>query len=402
MKKNAKKILGGVAAIICAGMGVITGISVYNSVKFSSLSKKMENLAAEKFISLEEGFDYHSGDFKNDFTAKDEISERIQDELSYKGWKLESKDSIECEAPKIIYKGNVEGTYTLNGENDEQYSYYRNEKYSLPKTNEDGTRKREYTPKTAEELEQVKLTVENAINKVLEGKVSPVRFRKSGRFSKNENENLSENKKSEYTDIQVSITSEPDFDKFIPRDYRFYRDGFGENRFEALFYAMILCFYIICMISFFLSSKTKKSYRTKRIFAVFALAGLLIFAKFDFKVASGLFLAFLALVVLLHWSLKILTRNNFSRRTYFAILGAVTAVTFEFFGFHAFSGYYYMRMFENQANFAILAFIFVSTIITFIMLAQSWRVILDERPIERPQDLQEGLNGLGEGMLSES
>ena len=382
MKKNANKILGGLAAIICAGMGVITGLSVYNSVKFNTLSKKMENLAAEKFISLQgEGDDLRSRDYKNDFVAKDELSERIRDELFFNGWKLESKDSIECEAPKIIYKGNVEGTYTLNGENAEQYCY-RSEKYSLPEINEDGTRKREYTPKTAEELEQVRLTVVNAINNALERKYSPVSIRRAGKYSKTKNENLDKSKEPEYTEIQVTITSEPDFDKFIPQDYRFYKNGFDENRSNALFYTLILCFYIICFVSYFLSYKTKKSFRAKRIFAVFALAGLLIFAKFDFIVASGLFLAFLPLVVLLHWSLKILTRNHFSRRAYFAILGAVTAITFEFFGFHAYSGYYFMRMFEDQANFAVLAFIFVSTIITFIMLAQSWRVILDERPLE--------------------
>ncbi|MBR4599759.1 MAG: hypothetical protein IKO39_06905 [Treponema sp.] len=379
MKKNANKILLSVAAIICAGMGVITGLSVYNSVKFNTLSKKMENLAAEKFISLQgEGDDLRSRNFKNDFVARDELSERIRDELSFKGWKLESKDSIECDAPKIIYKGNVEGTYTLNGENAEQYCY-RSEKYSLPETNNDGSRKREYTPKTAEELEQVRLTVVNAINNVLEGKVSPVRFRKSGRFTKNENENLDKNKESEYTDIQVTITSEPDFDKFIPQDYRFYKNGFDENRSNALFYTLILCFYIICFLSYFLSYKTKKSFMVKRIFAIVALAGICVFVKFDFNKIFPIFLQFLVIVIILDWALKILTKNNFSRRTFFNFLGTITAFLWLYVPF-AHNGYFFSRFNENQTDFIVVVFIFLSSVITFCMLAQSWRVILDERP----------------------
>lgn len=360
-------------------MGVITGLSVYNSVKFNTLSKKMENLAAEKFISLQgEGDDLRSRNFKNDFVARDELSERIRDELSFKGWKLESKDSIECDAPKIIYKGNVEGTYTLNGENAEQYCY-RSEKYSLPETNNDGSRKREYTPKTAEELEQVRLTVVNAINNVLEGKVSPVRFRKSGRFTKNENENLDKNKESEYTDIQVTITSEPDFDKFIPQDYRFYKNGFDENRSNALFYTLILCFYIICFLSYFLSYKTKKSFMVKRIFAIVALAGICVFVKFDFNKIFPIFLQFLVIVIILDWALKILTKNNFSRRTFFNFLGTITAFLWLYVPF-AHNGYFFSRFNENQTDFIVVVFIFLSSVITFCMLAQSWRVILDERP----------------------
>ena len=361
MKKSANKILGFAAALICAGMGVITGLSVYDSVKFSTLSKKIENLAAEKNISLEEKNCLHSRYQGNDFISKDVLSENIRSELFNKRWILDSRDSIECNAPVIICKGNVEGTYTLNGveEREACYSWYSNEKYSHLKINENGTREREYTPKTGEELEQVRLTVLDVIDSVLEKK----------------------NLKAEYTDIQVTIASEPDFDKFILADYRFYKNGCDVNKNNALYYSLILCFYIVCMISYFISNETKKSLAAKKFLAVVALAGLCVFVKFDFNKVFPLFLQFLAIVVLLHWALKILTRNNFSRRAFFNFLGTITAFLWLFVPF-ARNGYFFRWFNEGQTNITVMIFLLVSSVITFCMLAQSWRVILDERPSE--------------------
>ncbi len=347
MKKRIKMIFM-VLAIASMGGVCYKGISAYvNMTRFKDLISKISDTALEKNIDLNSSdYDkislssYPASDF---FSAKDELSKRIEENIWYNGWYLDSQDSIICGEHSIDYHGNIQGKYFLNGE-DESDRYWSPEIYTNWKElslNEDGTRKREYVPKDPDYLEQVRLTVQAAIN-----------------------ETLTKEEKNHFTDINISITSDPDFDKFISEDYRFYTNSHKVYKNGLKKYIRLLIFYIVILAAFLLDTIGKK-YIAKWIVSISAFVILFVITKDVFKMLTVIAVS----IFLVYFVLRILTLNHFSRTFFFSTLGIILGLAFNKF----FSTGYAGTHFNLELWFIILSNIFMC-----LMLALDNKTLLDE------------------------
>lgn len=300
MKKRIKMIFC-VLAIACIGSVCVKGIASYvNAARFKSLISKITQTAVDKKISLSmtscEGLALNSSPKYDKYAAKDTLSKRIEENVWYGGWTLDTQDSIICGEHSIDYHGNVQGEYKLEGE--EKDYLWNTDRYTAFKElsiNEDGSRRRDYEPKDSEYLEQVKLTVQAAIEKT-----------------------LTREEKAQYTDINISITSNPDFDYFIPKDYKFYVNSREYFKNEAKKYTLLFILYIVILTGFFMNTMGKQ-YIVKWIITVAAFILMIVLAKGSLR----LFLVMGLYIVLVYVILRILTLNHFSRTFFFAVLGII-------------------------------------------------------------------------------
>lgn len=307
MKKGVKGILCSLALLSIIAAGIVGFGFADNAIQYGKLVKKINQVAEDKKIDLDDN-DYHIRFLsQNDyFIAKDELSKRIQSALSVKGWILDSKDSIDCRENSIIYKGNIEGDYHLceNGLtlNAEYWSPYKNiyPYYKKLSFNQDGSQKRDYIPKTKDYLEQVKLTVEEAIKEV-----------------------LTEEEKVKYTDINITIVSEPDFDKFIPSDYRLYSNAKEYFQKKTVRYFFLLIMYLLVLIAFMLETKGKL-YIVKWVLSALSFIMLVFLARRQIVILFSIGIS----VIVIYYSLKILTNNHFSRTLLFVFLGIILGELF--------------------------------------------------------------------------
>lgn len=346
MKKRIK-IIFVVLAIASMGPECFKAISSYvNATRFKGLVSKISETASQKNIDLSSiDFDkialssYSSSDH---FSAKDELSKRIEEKICYHGWYLDSQDSIICGEHSIDYHGNIQGKYLLNGE-DESDRYWRSETYTDWKNlslNEDGTRKREYVPKDQDYLEQVKFTVQSAID-----------------------ETLTEEEKTQFTDINISITSDPDFDQFIPDDYRFYTNSQKVYKKGFKKRILLLIFYIFILAAFLINT-TGKKYIAKWIASVAALIMLFVVTKNVSKMVTIIAVS----IFLLYFVLRILTLNHFSRTFFFSTLGIILGVEFNQIYSKGYSGNY-----TSELWYTVVSIIFMC-----LMLALDYKTLLDE------------------------
>ncbi len=347
MKKKIK-IIFVVLAIASMGGVCYKGISSYiNMARLKGLVTKISETALEKNIDLDSNayertylYSYQTSDY---FSAKDELSKRIEKTVLNHGWVLDSQDSITCGENSIDYHGNIQGNYLLDGE-DEADRYWRPVKYTAWEDlslNEDGSRKREYVPKEQDYLDQVRLTVQTAID-----------------------ETLTEEEKAQFTDINICITSDPDFDQFIQDDYRLYTSSQKMYERGAKRYTLLLIFYIFVLVAFLLNS-TGKKYIAKWIVSIAALVMLFAITKDFFKTLTVIAVS----VFLLYFVLRILTLNHFSRTFFFSSLGIILGLAFN----EVFSKGYTCGNYNTD-----LWFIIVSNIFMCLMLALDHKALLDE------------------------
>ena len=224
------------------------------------------------------------------------------------GWTLDSQDSIICDEHSIKYQGNVQGQYLLDGNevwHQEYYSYYYRDYESYKKLllNEDGSRQREYIPKSQEYLDQVKMTVQRAIN-----------------------DTLSEEEKEQYTDISIEITSEPDFEQFLKTDYSYYTASKEHYNDEAKKYAFLLLLYALVMVSFLIKLEDKQ-YIAKWIITIIGFGVMMFLCKEQLQMLTAIGCA----IVLVYLDLRILTKNHFSRELFFTVSGIILGMIFNRF-----------------------------------------------------------------------
>ena len=357
MKKRIKMIFVGLAIASIIGVCFRGMYSYVNMARFKGIANKISETALEKNISLSSSSsDYdaisaYSSHLSSDyFSAKDTLSKRIEKNLVNKGWALDSSDSIICGEHSIDYHGNVQGIYLLEGEED-NYRYWYEENYNWKELafNEDGSRKREYVPQEQDYLEQVRLTVQSAID-----------------------ETLTEEERNQFTDINITITSDLDFDKFIPTDYRFYTNAqkFYRNGVKRMI--KVLIFYVMILAAF-LINMTGKRYIAKWIFSVAAFVPMFFISKSSYSILT----AIACYIVLVYFVLRILTLNHFSRTFFFAILGIILGLLFnQIFA----KGYLdsYRIDFSSILFDKTLWYITVSNIFMCLMLAINNKVLLDE------------------------
>ena len=196
-------------------------------------------------------------------------------------------------------------------------------------------------PKDSDYLDQVRLTVQTAID-----------------------ETLTEEEKAQYTDINIRITSDPDFDQFIPDDYRLYTSSQKMYERGAKRYTLLLIFYIFVLLAFLLNS-TGKQYIAKWIVSIAALVMLFVITKDFFKTLTVIAVS----VFLLYFVLRILTLNHFSRTFFFSSLGIILGLAFN----EVFSNGYTCGNYNTE-----LWFIIVSNIFMCLMLALDHKALLDE------------------------
>ena len=357
MKKKIK-IIFVVLAIASMGGVCIKGIASYvNAARFRSLLGTIRQTAKDKNIDLstysyEMLSRYVYPEYDN-YSAKDTLSKRIQENVWYGGWTLDTQDSIICGEHSIDYHGNILGEYLLDGEKTGKHDYlWYTDRYSAFKElilNEDGTRKREYEPKDSEYLEQVKLTVQTAIEKT-----------------------LTPEEKAQYTDINISITSDPDFDYFIPIDYKFYDNSREYFRNEANKYTLLFGFYIVILAAFLISTIGKK-YIAKWIVTCAAFVLMIVLCQGVCKMLT----AMAVYIVLVYFVLRILTLNHFSRTFFFCTLGIILGLLFN----QAFSDCYLFSCRIEWVTALIDSktwFVDISNVFMCLMLALDNKLLLDE------------------------
>ena len=369
MKKITKIVLGVTASACTVFMVCLEGITLAKYLKYDGLSKKMEGLASEKNISLEEK-NYFSPFYEDStFTADNDLAKRIQKELLGYGWKLEKSDSIEVGEHSILYKGNVEGSYTLDGKTVDSYclaSDYSTLSKDKLILNEDGTRVRDYTPKTPQELEQVRLTVLEAIDNVLKGKTAPY-----GGW--NNTLHAEDNAKSRYTDIQIVITSEPDFDQFIPCDYRFYKSVTKKEEGNLVNYALLVVMYILTL-AVFCNTGSERNIKVTVALETAALVTVMIYCTFNMLVP----IVVLATAMLCHYGLSALTKNRYPRFLMFIITGLMTGVFVNSVRCRT-PLQRALVLGENCLSDVSGYVLMLSNIFMCIVLSLAWQVIIDNR-----------------------
>lgn len=311
MNKRVKMGLGIVAG--AATLFVLVNVSVQGAKMLSgrSHSKKLEQTAKERGIELQTFDDYyyfHGNDrdfnYERDgyyagyysfmpqskeekFEAQSDIVQRIRKNLSLRAWewKLDKNDTIEVDEKTgtIIYTGNAEGSYTIV---ENAYT-------------EDGMRKRNYTQKSEKNLAETKRNVEKTIGDVLS----------------DEQENLRE----KFPHIQVTLTSEPHFERFLQRDYDYFIAKTIKAKKIFSYYALLLAFYALVCAAFF----GAKSRVSRSVLCVLALVVLSVFVRLNIYFA----MAFLFDVIIVHSALAILTAEKCSRATFFVVLGLLLGLS---------------------------------------------------------------------------
>lgn len=361
--KKSKIVFGTLISIATTFLVFIEFVSLKNFVKFDLLAKKVEMLAAKNDVLLEKNYDLSLFDINQEsFSAKDNLSQKIQQSLFSRSFYLDRNASIQCSENSIIYKGNIEGDYFLNGKKESDF-YFSDSDYDFDKEwviskklnlNSDGTRKRDYIPKDEKDIEKMQVIVKDSIDDVLR----------------------EENLNSIYKDIQIEITSKPHFEKFISDDYDFYVSEKGRFKDSLTKFSLWLAFYTVSLLAFFCGI-SKRAYILKIIFSTLACAIAIVLGKTNLLIP----ILICIMIVFNYYALKIVTKNNFSREFYFSTLGFALAIFLNLMDMTSYFDINVLRICLYVFNFFVC-----------IALSLTWQIILDTRISIKKENLQENLN----------